>query len=239
MKTNYLLIAVVLFATLLTGCGRRAQVGELRSESQSIELGDAKFVDVNIDFGAGDLTVSGGSSKLLEADFNYNVAELKPVLTFTGGTLLVEQPGVHGLPIPQGITDFRNEWNLELNNDVPMDLKVNMGAGNSNLQLAGLSLTGLDLTLGAGNSTIDLNDTWTRDMDITIDTGATDLTLRLPKDVGIRVNVGSGPHTIDAPGLKQDGNIYTNDAYGISGATLHIDLHSGIGLIHLQLVDAQ
>src|SRR5512139_3650979 len=144
MKTNYLLIAVVLLAILLTGCGRRAQVGALQSESQSVELGDARAVDVSIDFGAGDLTVSGGASKLLEADFNYNVAELKPVLKFTDGTLLVEQPGVHGLPIPQGITDFRNEWNLRLADQVPLNLKVNMGAGNSDLQLAGLALTGLD-----------------------------------------------------------------------------------------------
>jgi hypothetical protein len=240
MNKRFLCIVVVLLgALLLSSCGSRARVGELRSESQSVELGGAKSVNVDINMGAGNLTVTGGAEKLLQADFTYNVAKLKPEMEYTNGTLVVQQPEADGLPILQGIKDFRNEWSLQLNSGVPMKLKVNMGAGNSDLQLAGLSLTRSDLILGAGKSTVDLNDKWTRDLDVTIDGGATDLSLRLPKDVGVRVNVGSGPHTIEAPDLKQEGNIYTNDAYGMSGVTLHIDLHSGIGLIHLQLVNDQ
>jgi hypothetical protein len=237
MKTKNLLIIVVLFAALLSGCGRRAQVGELRSEFQSVELGGAKSVDVNIDFGAGDLKLTGNSAKLLEADFNYNVAELKPMVKFSDGTLSVEQPRVHGLPIPQGITDFRNEWNLHLADQVPMNLKVNMGAGYSDFQLAGLSLTGLDLTLGAGTSTIDLNRDWPHDLDIAIDTGATDLTVRLPKDVGVRIEVDRGPTAINAPGLTQEGDIYTNAAYGVSDVTLHLHIKAGIGILDLELID--
>ena len=238
MKTIRLLIVIVLTTTLLlVACSSAPRVGELQTESHSVELGDAKAIDVSIDFGAGDLTVSGGASKLLEADFNYNVAELKPVLTFTDGTLLVEQPGVHGLPIPQGITDFRNEWSLHLNNDVPLNLKVNMGAGNSDLQLAGLSLTGLDVTLGAGTSNVDLSGNWARDLDVTFDAGAADLNVRLPKDVGVRVEVETGPSAVESHGLTQDGNIYTNAAYGESKVTLQINIKAGIGRINLELVD--
>jgi hypothetical protein len=36
-------------------------VGALRTESQSVELEDAESVSVEIDFGAGDLDLSGGS----------------------------------------------------------------------------------------------------------------------------------------------------------------------------------
>ena len=59
-------------------------------------------------------------------------------------------PRSNGLPDLRGITDFRNEWDLRLYDEVPMDLSVDMGAGTSDLQLAGLSLTGLDVSLGAG-----------------------------------------------------------------------------------------
>jgi hypothetical protein len=48
MKTNYPLIALVLFAALLAGCGSGTRVGALRSVSQSVELGDAKSVRVEI-----------------------------------------------------------------------------------------------------------------------------------------------------------------------------------------------
>lgn len=116
-----------------------------------------------------------------------------------------------------------------------MDLRVNMGAGDSDLQLADLSLTGLDITLGAGRSTVDLSRNWTSDLDVTIDSGAADLTVRLPKDVGVRVEVDRGPTVIDAPNLSQDGNVYTNDAYGASDVTLQIKMQSGIGQIKLEV----
>jgi hypothetical protein len=238
MKTNFHLITLVLFAALLlTGCGSRARVGELRSESQSVELGDAGPVRVEIDFGAGDLQVTGGAEKLLEADFTYNVAELKPEVKYTDGTLVIWQPDSEGLPDLRGITDFRNEWGLRLNDVVPLDLSVNMGAGTSDLQLAGLSLTGLDITVGAGEYTVDLSGGWARDLDVSIDAGAADVSVLLPSEVGVRVEVDRGPTVIDAPGLVQDGNVYTNAAYGASEVTLHVDMQAGIGQIHLEIED--
>lgn len=239
MKTLNLMIVLVLVTALLASCSPGAKVGPLQTESQSVELGSAKSVDVNINMGAGALVVTGGATKLLEADFNYNVAALKPEVEFADGTLLVQQPEVDGLPVLQGISGFRNEWNLHLADRVPMNLKVNMGAGSSDLQLAGLSLTRLDVILGAGTSTVDLNGNWVHDLDVTIDTGAADITVRLPKDIGVRVEVDRGPTAIDAPGLTQDGNIYTNDAYGVSDVKLHIDMQSGVGRIQLELVDQQ
>lgn len=235
MKTNHLLIALILVAALLAGCGSRAKVGELRSESQSVELGNAKSVDVNINMGAGNLTVNAGSAKLLEADFNYNVAKLKPEVEYTDGTLVVQQPETEGLPVLQDITDFRNEWNLQLVDQVPMKLKVNVGAGTSDLQLAGLSLTRLDITLGAGKSMVDLSGDWARDLVTTIDTGAADITLRLPRDAGVRVEIEPGASMIEAPDLSQAGNVYTNAAYGVSEVTLRVNMKPGIGWINLEV----
>jgi hypothetical protein len=239
MKTNRLLITLALVgALLLASCAPRARVGALRTESQSVELGDAKSVRVEIGLGAGNLDLTGGAEKLLEANFNYNVSRLKPEVRYTDGTLVVRQPEVNGLPLLQGITDYRNEWGLRLYDAVPMELKVNMGAGTSDLQLAGLSLTGLDVSLGAGESTVDLSGNWARDLDVTIDTGAADITVLLPREVGARVNVESGPHTIEASGLTKDGGVYTNAAYGVSETTLQVDIEAGIGFIHLEVEEA-
>jgi hypothetical protein len=235
MKTKSLAIVILLVTALLAGCGSRPKVGELQSETQSVEKGNAESVLAKINIGAGDLTVTGGSEQLLDASFNYNVAKLKPAVKYSGGTLVVEQPDAKGLPDLRGITGFRNEWDLRLSDQVPMDLRVNMGAGDSDLQLADLLLTGLDITLGAGRSTIDLSRNWTSDLDVTIDSGAADLTVLLPKDVGVRVEVDRGPTVIDAPNLSQDGNVYTNDAYGASDVTLQIKMQSGIGQIKLEV----
>ena len=239
MKTNHLLITLVLFAALLlAGCSSVARVGALRTESQSVELGDAKSVRVEINIGAGDLTLTGGADKLLEADFTYNVARLKPEVKYTNGTLVVRQPEVNGMPALLGIADFRNEWGLRLYDQVPMDLSVDVGAGTSDLQLAGLSLTRLDVNLGAGTYTVDLSGDWARNLDVTIDAGAAIVTVRLPRDVGARVKVEDGPHMIEATGLTQDGDVYTNAAYGVSEVTMQVDLEAGIGTINLDVEKA-
>jgi hypothetical protein len=171
----------------------------------------------------------------MEADFTYNVAELTPEVAYADGTLVVRQPETEGLPALRGITDFRNEWDLRLNSEVPMDLNVDMGAGTSNLQMSGLSLTGLDINLGASESTIDLSGDWGRDLEATIEAGATDITVRLPKDVGVRVTVAAGPHTVQASGLSKDGDAYTNAAYGVSDVTLEIKVEVGVGTINLEV----
>ncbi len=156
MKTNRLLIALVLAAALmLASCSSNLTVGTLRTESQSVELGDAKSVRVEINIGAGDLQLSGGAEKLMEADFTYNVARLKPEVGYTDGSLVVKQPESNGFPSLLGISDFRNEWGVRLFDGVPMDLTVKVGGGTSDLKLAGLSLTGLNVNLGAGIYTVD------------------------------------------------------------------------------------
>jgi hypothetical protein len=62
--------------------------------------------------------------------------------------------------------------------------------------------------------------------------------VRLPKDVGARVRIEPGPNLIDATGLTQDGDYYTNAAYGVSPVTLQIDMQPGIGLITLEVEEA-
>ena len=187
--------------------------------------------------GAGDLQLSGGAEKLLEAEFNYNVEALKPELKYSNGTLVLQQPDVNGLPGLKDLTDFRNEWKLRLNKDVPMELSVDVGGGTSTLQLAGLSLTKLDISLGAGLYTVDLTGDWPKNLDVSIDAGAAAVTVRLPSGVGAQVKVGSGPHTIEAYGLNKAGDVYTNAAYGVSAVTMQVDLQVGIGTISLEVED--
>jgi hypothetical protein len=116
-----------------------------------------------------------------------------------------------------------------------MDLSVDVGGGASDLQLAGLSLTGLDVRLGAGQYTIDLSGDWARDLSVTINSGAANISVRLPRNVGVRVKVDEGPSKIEATDLTQDGNVYTNAAYGGSPVTMQVDMEPGIGQINLEV----
>ena len=127
-----------------------------KGSAETVELDGAKAQRVEIDMAAGKLVLSGGASKLLQADFSYNVAELEPQVVHSRGTLIVRTPDVQtGVPSLWNLDDFRNEWDLHLNDSVPMKMHVVMGAGSANLKLGSLSLTRLDLDAGAGPVIVD------------------------------------------------------------------------------------
>jgi hypothetical protein len=232
-------------------------VGELQTESRSVERGGAESVRVELEMGAGELAVAGGAAELLDADFTYNVAELKPEVAYSNGVLTVRQPDAEGRASLWDVDDYRYEWDLRLNDDVPIEMSIQMGAGTADLELGSLSLTSLDVNAGAGDVTVDLAGavSLTRlnvgigagqvtvdltgdqqvDLDAEIKGGAGQATLRLPRDVGVRVDVETGLGKVNASGLKKDGDAYVNDAYGKSDVTLRIDVKAGLGAIDLEL----
>lgn len=252
---------LALFATI--GCvlgGRSARVGELVTNSETVELGDAQSADVEIFMAAGELTVSGGASELMEADFTYNVDELTPEVEYSGGTLTVRTPDTSvGLGSLGDLDDYRNEWDLLFNSDVPMNMRVEVAAGTADLELGDLSLTALDVRTGAsearldlsdssslsrlnvdagvGETTLDLTGTWQDDLDADISNGVGELILRLPVSVCVRVEVEAGIGDVVASGLTKDGNTYVNNACGESDVTLHIDIRAGVGTVDLEVVE--
>jgi uncharacterized protein DUF2154 len=240
IRTAILLVAVLGAVLVLSGCGG-ARTGELQTESQSVELDDAESVRTELRQGFGKLNLSGGAEQLMEANFSYNVAEWEPEVDYDGGrqgTLTVNQGGSDGDGISLlGLDDARNEWDIRLNNGVPIDLSIEMGAGENALRLGTLALTALDLQMGAGVATVDLTGDWDQDLDARIQGGAGEATLRLPRDVGVRVEFEGGIGEINASGLTKDGNTYTNEAYGSSDTTLSIDFEGGVGQVNLEVAD--
>lgn len=258
-KESVLLVVIAILGLTLmigTGCREGARVGDLQTVSQTIELGDADSVDVDIQMGAGVLDISGGSDELLEATFTYNVDELNPRASINGKKLVVRDSDVdEGIGSLLDLDKYRNEWDLHFNENVPMAMNIDLGAGRSNLALGALSLTSLnidggagdvdldltgsqslsqlDLDMGAGDTTIDLTGDWQNDLEVRINGGVGEFTLRLPSEVGVRVEVDTGIGTVEASGLARDGDNYTNDVYGVSDVTLRIDLQGGIGKINL------
>jgi hypothetical protein len=256
------LLALTVFLMATIGCtGKSIRVGSLRSESESVELGSADSVDVEIIMGAGELDVAGGASDLLEADFTYNVEELEPDVDYKNDKLSVVTPSVEntGVGALWDLDDYRYEWELRLNDEVPMEMDITMGAGRSDLVLGSLSLTRLDLETGAGDVTLDLTGSasltrlnvdagvgeitvdltgdWSRDLDADIKAGVGKLTILLPRDVGVRVDVEGGISDTDTRGLNRDGDAYVNDTYGESEVTLRVDIQAGIGDVNLEVGD--
>jgi hypothetical protein len=111
-----------------------------------------------------------------------------------------------------------------------------MGAGESDLDLDSLTLTGLDLEIGAGKTTVDLTGDYGQDLDVSIEGGVGEATVQLPSEVGVRVRAEDGLSKINAEGLQREGGSYVNDAYGDSEVILQVDVQGGVGQINLEVV---
>jgi hypothetical protein len=231
---------VLLAAVAICGCnlsGDRVSPGETRTESKRVAAGAAKSVQVNLSMNVGELKVAGGATDLLEADFTYNVPEWKPQVRYnisgSVGSLEVEQPGSSS-----STGDTRNDWDLRFSDKTPMEMTVKMGAGRSTLTLAGLALERLELNVGAGETTVDLTGDWKKNLSAEIHGGVGRATVRLPREVGVRVVAHGGLGAIRADGFEKRDDAFVNSQYGKSPVTLQIEVEGGVGEIELELAGA-
>ena len=230
------------------------EVGELQRETRVVERGDAEEVRANIRMGAGNLEIGGDADALLEADFAYNVAEWQPEVEYEDERLTIRQPRSEKLPFDD---DVQYEWDLRFNNDIPLELRIDFGAGNGEIDLRDLAVTTLDMKLGAGDvdvdaqgnetlerleldmgagdAKIDLRGAWTDDVEVTIQGGVGKTTLRLPEDLGVRVAVTKGIGGISANGFRIEDGDYVNDAYETADAIIYVTIQAGIGQVNLEL----
>jgi hypothetical protein len=234
------------------------QIGELTRTNTTIELGDADQVRVTIKMGAGELKVDNGAGDLMEAEFTYNIPEWEPTVSYDvdegDGRLIIRQPNTDLIPVNG---DIRHEWDLNFADDVPLDMRIECGAGTQDIDLAGLWITDLDIKLGAGeteinlsnnpqlhhmdvdigagDTTIDLNGPWEEGAEIDIRGGVGKISVLLPRDVGVRVVVTKGLGDVDASGLTRDGSAWVNEAYDESDVTLRVNIQAGIGQVNLDV----
>jgi hypothetical protein len=208
--------------------------GETRTETRQVALAGAETAEVSIRMGAGELEVEGGAHELMEATFRTNRPSLEPEIDYN----VVNKRGILTIrhkPHPR-ISFGRtvNDWNIRLNQDTPISLRVSLGAGESRLDCRGIKLDRLRIKMGVGSTTLDLSGPRAASLDVDVDGGVGSGTVYLPKEVGVRVRVHKGLGSVEAEGFAKSGHVYTNEVYGRSAVTLDINVEAGIGSIRLR-----
>lgn len=240
--------AVITILTALvatTGCTRvRLQdrpETKTTTLNKAVTLDGATALETELEIGVGELTVSAAdeTGTALVADFTYAPASWEPEVEYsvegTAGRLAVRQPESVDVSL---FSDMRNEWRVRLGSGVPTDLRLTLGVGESDVDLRGIDLVGLEMTTGVGDTSIDLSDARTTDLRARIESGVGTLTLRLPRGIGVRVDGREeGVGTFRADGFVSQGNSWVNEAYGAPGPKIEIDLIRGVGDVTLVLVD--
>jgi len=208
--------------------------GEFASHTDEVlELQGAKSVRAELKMGAGELNIEGGSSHLLNSRFLFNRKWDSPRVNYhvngDKGELEIVQDQNGSINFDAG----NNNWDLTFNNDVPIQLHIEMGAGAGQLKLRDMNVTELELHMGAGQLELDLTGPRKSDLDVTLKGGVGQATIRLPRDVAVRAHAAGGIGSVDAEGLKKDGNDYSNEMWGKTTHKITLDVQGGIGQIEL------
>ncbi|WLD92760.1 toast rack family protein [Alkalihalobacillus sp. AL-G] len=239
-------IALAAFAIFLIGVGGIVVTGFQPSNDKNngeyievVELNEASSVEAEIEMGIADLTVNGGAEDLMRGKFHYNENAGKPDIAYevNGGKGELDVSNED----KDSWLDFdwirfgeqTDEWEIALNDKVPLDLEVSTGVGDSKLDLSGLNLTRLDIDSGVGETVLDLSGDWERSFNVSIDGGVGDTTIFIPEDVGVRITADLGVGGLNIQGLTIQGNSYLNNAYNESDVKLEIDLDMGVGSVNI------
>jgi hypothetical protein len=142
---------------------------------------------------------------------------------------------VSGLELDLGAGDY--EVRFEEPNEAAMD-ELRLDTGASKLDIVGIGNAGperVTVNGGVGDLTLDLTGAWSNSADVEITAGIGSITLRLPDDVGVRVETEGGLTNVESGGLRRSGDAYVNDAFG--EAELELLLHVTTGIGNLRLVE--
>lgn len=201
-------------------------------KAQTIQQGAAESVKIQIKMHSGELKVSGGGDALLTAQYYYEVPTLRPEVNYEvidrQGELVVEQVAVPtiGMFSKEG---GANAWDLRLDRDVPIDLSLDFGSGQGLLLLNQISLKRLEVKLGDGQLVIDLTGERQSDLSVRLHIVEGKLKFKLPKDIGVKVNVQRGVYNIKPGELIQQNGSYVNQLFGETDVRMYVDVKSDAG----------
>ena len=193
-------------------------------------------MDVELNLSAGELTVSKGAEDWVEGSIQYNKKKLEPEVIYNRkgnkGNLTIEQDNLNNV----NFSDIKNEWNLKLSDDVPINLSVHSGASSTELDLQGLMLEKLDIDAGIGELHVDLGGDWENSFETNISTGVGSATVILPSEVGVKIKSEKGIGTSNVVGfISQGEGVYVNEAYEDADVILTVNTEMGIGDITFKL----
>ncbi|PIC62752.1 hypothetical protein CSV79_15310 [Sporosarcina sp. P13] len=237
---KFLVAALIVGVLFILGIiGYQWFIGNSAESEVTIEKDEATSLAVNVVFDVGDLVIQGGSTNWLDAIFDSKDEKFLPNVTYSTkkdmGVLTVKQKSkVFRL----NESKPKNHWDIQLTNDIPIDLDVDMGVSKATLNLNGVQLNNLTIDSGVSDSTIDLSGEWQNNLQGDINLGVGKMTLILPKQTGVKLIVDKGLGTLELKDfIAQSTNIYVNEAYTNKGTTIEIDVDLGVGTLKVDLVE--
>ena len=212
------LVIVLILAGTTIGLSRNP---DIITEQFSDELGQATSARIDLDLSVGPATLEAleDSNDLFWAEITH-LGEV--VFSSSGTTRRVISLDSKELSFNSGWFDFTDErdlrWDIAISPEIPVELDINGGVGQSRLDLSELELTGFNLDVGVGEIRIMLPATAeTYTARIAGSVGETQIEIEEGADLRLDIDGGVGEVTIDLP----------------EGAAVRLDASIGVGRVRV------
>jgi hypothetical protein len=217
--------ALLLVALLVqSACGgpREASAQDWQTVNSSRRVAGEELLRVNVEYGAGTLSIARGPEDMLyRSNLRYDAASFRPMVEYDAGRLKFGMTGstVRGRNIRGG------ELDLALSPTVPLELDLQFGAAEADLDLGGLRVRSLQVQTGASRTTLN----------VSAPNREVCRTARLT--VGAAQFQARGLGNLNAPRLQVQGGVgeVTLDFSGAWATDMEASVEMGLGSLTLRL----
>lgn len=200
--------------------------------SQTIDVpidATAQQTDVRLKLGAVDFTLLGETDNALSGVYTSDFVDLQQTASLHDGrhdVTLSMDAGSQWWQFPFGGAR-KTTLLLRAGRTLPLDLRLDGGAMNADMDFRAIPLKNLDINTGATKLTLTLGDLLEQS-DITIDAGASSIDISLPKSVGVALKIDSGLTGKDLPDFRKiDEEHYESENYAAAAKKMDINLNLG------------
>lgn len=220
---------IALGISILFGSFRGKRIRE--TETLSVPLEGTERARIHLSYGAGRVNLQAGarSGELLSGIFGDGVEHsIRRNNGIVDATL--SMPGVVYFPFDWSAR--RRQWTVSLNNIIPIELDINVGAAETRLDLADIPVTNLSLHMGASSTELALpaRAGYTR---ARIEGGAASINVRIPQGVAGRIHTSSALSDIkvDTTRFPFREGVYESPDFGSAENKVEVKIEIGVGSV--------
>ncbi len=230
--------AVAIVALTAGGWAMTERDGPLRGRSADvgIALGDTGRADVDLDMGAGRLHLAGVAEpgEVVSGTVGLSRGQRLIADGAERGDVVRARVAAEGQWFRLGVNPTNVQpWNLRLTDEVPVQLRVATGIGETRLDLSSLILDEARLDVGIGRTVVTLPDQGRPR--VRVDGGIGETVVRIPEGIAARIAVttGIGAATVDDDFVRA-GEVYTSPGWEDADDRLDVVVDSGIGAVRVE-----
>lgn len=138
----------------------------------------------------------------------------------------IARPGVTVL-----IPTTRTTWGLSLTDSLPVDLRVDMGVGELELDLKGIRVENLEASFGVGRAEVDFPQE--RGLAARVEGGVGEILIRVPADSNVQIEYERGLTTLSLPAGYGRGEGSARSPVRPDGSQITLRIDLGVGTIRV------